>query len=123
MLIGNLSLSALFASVGASSGSGVMDMTQPLQLIIQQKGMGVEVVVEGASPVGCDVRYELRVASGSLGNKNESVQRGVARLSPGQKLAVARTMLGANSTADWTAKLIAQSCGGDRYEILRSGNG
>lgn len=123
MLIGNLYLSALFAWVGASSGGGVMDMTQPLRLIVQQKGAGIEVVVEGASQVGCDVRYELRVASGSPGNRNESVQRGVARLSPGQKVAVARTMFGANTTADWTAKLIAQSCGGDRYEIHRSGNG
>jgi hypothetical protein len=103
--------------------AGVMNLEQPLQLVTQVNAAGLQIRVEGDSPIDCELQYELQVESGSQGNRNRTVQRGKERLSAGRKRVVARTTVGNISQGQWTARLIVQSCRGERYEILRSGTG
>jgi hypothetical protein len=107
-----LSLAALsFATPGAGTA-----VPAPLHLVTEPVAGGIRVRVVGISAVACDARFSLEVSNRSGGGTSRSVQRGVARLQPGVASTAATLTLANAGPESWSARLVVDSCGGERYE-------
>ena len=114
-MIAPLHLLSLAALSFAAPGDGTV-APAPLHLVTEPIAGGIRVRVVGKSAVACDARFSLEVSNRSGGGTSRSVQRGVARLLPGAASTAATLTLGNAGADSWSARLVVDPCGGDRYE-------
>lgn len=85
----------------------------PIRLVSEEVGEGVRLKVIGASDEAVAASYALEVTGGK--GANRSVQRGTARLRPGDPVTLVTLTLG-NADAGWSALLTVSPEDGTPYE-------
>lgn len=94
---------------------------RPIVLTTETTASGVTVQVVGEAPEPFQAAYTLEVSSGMSGG-NRSVQKGTARLSPGQRAVLLTAHLGGSAGVHWKARLHVHPASGGDYEILEQAN-
>lgn len=103
--------------IGSSVGE------QPIQLVVEAAGEGVQLRVVGNATREVAVDYRLEVESGDRGNVNRSAQSGRARLVPGQEAELVRLRLGRAAAGNWVARMEVRLEDGTEYEQVKRANG
>lgn len=105
------------AIILAAASAAAPPPARPLQLQVDDSGSQVVVRLVGESPTTFAGSYALEVTGGSSGGSNRSVQRGTARLLPGQSVTVATLRLRNSTDARWTARLHVTPAVGAAYDV------
>lgn len=92
---------------------------EPLRLVAEQVGPGIRLSVIGESTSAVEARFALEVRSDSSGGNNTSVQRGVARLVPGEQKRLMTLTLGNVAQGGWSATLSVEPNPGAPYRQVR----
>ncbi|MDQ8757802.1 curli-like amyloid fiber formation chaperone CsgH [Sphingosinicella sp. LHD-64] len=108
--------SAALALMTAGPGT-----SQPIQLVVEPRGDGVQLRVVGDSDHAVEATYTLEVASDAAAGGNRTTQRGRANLQPGTPAALMTLTLGNAARGRWTARLRVEPVGAAAYEEVRSG--
>jgi len=101
-------LAGALASIPAGGG--------PLHLQVSHEDDALVVAVVGSSTAPSTATYELEVDAGKPGSTNHSVQRGTARVTPGQPVTIARLRVGHSKAEVVTARLQVTPSDGKSYE-------
>ena len=114
-------MGALFFLAGAMlmASEATSAAPRPIRMQVDRAGGKLAIAVVGAVSSPCEASYALEVTSGGSGNVNRSIQRGSARLQPGEPARLLSVRLGGAAAAGWSAKLSVSGCGPDYEESLK----
>lgn len=105
----SIGLAAITAALIAVQGGTTAD--RPITLVAKQDESGLHLQVLGSSPVAMAARFTLETRSGG----NHSVQKGNARLQPGQPVSL--TTVNLSKADSWSAVLRVEPEGGEPYNV------
>lgn len=110
-------LGALAAMTSSFSGSqGQEGAVQPIHLVAQPVGGGVQVSVVGSSKQAYAASFSLEVTSGG----NRSVHSGSVSLTGGERATLSTVTLGNTPPSEWRAHLRVEPEAGEPYEQIRT---
>lgn len=109
----NEALIALAALAGLAT-PGVAGQP-PIRLTAEEVGDGVRLTVIGDAATPVEASYSLEVRSNAAAGNNASVQRGTARLVPGETKQLITLTLGNVRKAGWSATLLVEPSQGAAY--------
>ncbi len=110
-------LGALAAMTSSFTGTeGQEGAAQPVQLVAQPVGGGVQVTVVGASKQPYAAVFSLEVTSAG----NRSVHRGSVSLTGGEPATLSTVTLGNVAPGQWRAHLKVEPQSGQAYEQVRT---
>jgi len=113
--------SSLFAAVlAAVVGGAPPGALAPIHLLAEPSGEGVHIRVVGSADSAFDALYTLEVSSDVARGGNSSVQRGRARLRPGEAVTLISLRLGDVVPGRWEARLLVEPAGGEPYREVRN---
>ena len=106
----------------AATGGGEAPQ-RPIVMVTEPAGDAVRIQVIGDAAAETRASYTLEVASDPAAGGNRSVQRGTARLRPGERAKLLDLTLGNVAKGGWTAKLTVDPERGERYVVDASSAG
>lgn len=111
----------LLAALAATGGPGPAE--RPIVMTAVPSGEAVRIQVIGDAKAETRATYTLEVASNPAAGGNRSVQRGTARLRPGERAKLLDLTLGNVAKGGWTAKLTVDPERGESYVVDASSAG
>jgi len=112
--------SLALGAIAAATGGGPAGDRSPIHLVAEPHGDGVHIRVVGSADTAFDGLYTLEVSSDVVeGRGNSSVQRGRARLRPGEVVTLISLRLGDVVPGRWEARLLVEPVGGEPYREVR----
>jgi len=115
-------IASILTSILAAAIGGASPVTPaPIRIVAEPRADGIQLSVVGDSEAEYDALYTLEVESDVVQEGgSRSVQRGRARLRPGEVVTLISLRLGRVVPGRWEARLLVEPSEGESYTELRN---